>query len=175
MPIIVKFHSRNNFSSLFSLHFCLPDCCVLRTPAIFSQIYSYFIFCLPDCCVLRTPAIISQVYSHYIFAYRIAACFALPQSFLKSFPTTFFAYRIATCFALPQSSPSIRISCSLRYTFMLMLGACLKVSVPSLCKHRWNMTFLHCNQSHHSTKKCLWHYFFVPQTILFFILFFSLM
>ena len=27
-------HSRNNFSSLFSLHFCLPDCYVLRTPAI---------------------------------------------------------------------------------------------------------------------------------------------
>ena len=27
-------HSRNNFSSLFPLHFCLPDCCVLRTPAI---------------------------------------------------------------------------------------------------------------------------------------------
>ena len=42
-------HSRNNFSSLFPLHFCLSDCCVLRTPAILSQSFPTTFFRLPDC------------------------------------------------------------------------------------------------------------------------------
>ena len=109
MPIIVKFHSRNNFSSLFPLHFLLIG--LLRASHSRNNFSSLFPlhFCLPDCCVLRTPAIISQVYSHYIFAYRIATCFALPQSF-----------------------PSIRISWSFRFTLCSFLGRVLS-PVIHLC------------------------------------------
>ena len=71
--------SDNNIVFLFYVN-QFAHYCQISLPQSFPSLFSLH-FCFPDCCVLRTPAIISQVYSHYIFAYRIAACFALPQSF----------------------------------------------------------------------------------------------
>ena len=146
MPIIVKFHSRNPFSSLFPLHFLLTG--LLRASHsrnIFSNLFLlHFLltgllrashsrnnfsslfplhFCLPDCCVLRTPAILSQVFSHYIFC--------LPDCYVLRTPAI-----------LPKHSHIVKLSLH----FMLILGACPKSSHPPLCKHRWMTGLVHCKQ-----------------------------
>ena len=145
MPIIVKFHSRNNFSSLFPLHFLLTG--LLRASHSRNNFSSLFPlhFCLSDCCVLRTPAIISQVIPSTFLPTGLLRASHSRNNFSSLFPLHFClpdCYVLRTPAILPKHSHIVKLSLH----FMLILGACPKSSHPPLCKHRWMTGLVHCNQ-----------------------------
>ena len=115
------------------------------TPAIISQVYSHYIFCLPDCCVLRTPAIISQVIPSTFLPTGLLRASHSRNNFSSLFPLHFClpdCYVLRTPAILPKHSHIVKLSLH----FMLILGACPKSSHPPLCKHRWMTGLVHCNQ-----------------------------